>query len=123
MLNPERLAEIKAQARKSDSEESEYSRWIRRQAQRSPDPEAAIALYEAMTDYSEEVWCAGWMDGFEFTLWESLREGEPDSEIMELSSHAQGWWTWKTLDDPMVGTSWCEGLQFRTLEEWEAERN
>jgi len=33
-------------------------------------------LYDMMSEISEECYCAGWMDGNEFTLWEAIQTGE-----------------------------------------------
>jgi hypothetical protein len=86
-----------------------------------PDPEAAIALYELMSDISEECWCAGWMSGTEYRLWQ-LVEGDPDRSwgmekvshgniqlLKDLRDRSKGWWKWD------------ENPEFIGLDQWQKE--
>lgn len=84
--------------------------------------DVARELAEAMSNLSEEVWAAGWMNRWEYDLWnfalnhplEGMRSrtavGENPSaddinHVMELSMKCQGWiildqgFTWIPLDD------------------------
>jgi len=65
---------------------------------------AALGLLGLMTGISEENWCAGWMTGLEFSLWEA-RAGERcygmgviserQSQLLKLlSEECGGWWRW-----------------------------
>ena len=68
------------------------------------DEGAALGLLGLMTGISEENWCAGWMSGLEFSLWEA-RAGERcygmgviterQSQLLKLlSEECDGWWRW-----------------------------
>lgn len=60
-------------------------------------------LYDLMSDVSEEHWCAGWMSGLEFDLWERAKGdgslpyglGQIDpvllQKLRELSEEIGGW--------------------------------
>lgn len=101
---------------------------------------AAEALYELMTDISEDNYCAGWMSGLEFTLWsfvlggvriecwgtDSVEVAQLDA-LRRLSEECGGWWIW--VDYEELGTvrdhrppEWADdcGPRFLTLAEWEA---
>lgn len=63
---------------------------------------AQLALMEAMSELSEEAYCAGWMEGLEYALWRLLTEGpgrygrlDASSEQLEhlraLSDACGGW--------------------------------
>ena len=64
---------------------------------------AAVArrqLVAAMSDMSEELYCAGWMSGIEYTLW-SYVVGTPGpgladqvEQLRKLAALAGGWWHW-----------------------------
>jgi hypothetical protein len=61
-----------------------------------------------MEEISEECYCAGWMTGLEFALWEattlsygmcysygmSVITSEKIQKLKELSEKANGWWAW-----------------------------
>lgn len=58
-------------------------------------------LSALMSDISERNWCASWLSGTEYTLWDTIQEGHSpwevtDSEIDELRSLSQqyGCWIW-----------------------------
>jgi hypothetical protein len=65
----------------------------------------ARLLYEKMSAISQDFWCAGWMWGNEFALWEILHGDRHEygagvvtyedlEELRVLSEHANGWiWT------------------------------
>jgi hypothetical protein len=65
----------------------------------------ARLLYEKMSAISEDFWCAGWLSGNEYALWEILHGDQHDygfgvvdyedlDELRVLSQHANGWiWT------------------------------
>lgn len=65
---------------------------------------AAIGLLGMMTGISEENWCAGWMSGIEFDLWEvvagkSYGQGVITDRqarlLRDLSDECDGWWYWQ----------------------------
>jgi hypothetical protein len=77
-------------------------------------------LLQLMLDASEDVWCAGWMQGIEFDLW-ALATGEATedtrahyssvarsdlNEMLHLSGLVDGWWIWR------------DGETFVSLDEW-----
>ena len=81
---------------------------------------AKDTLLRMMEDFSQDYWCAGWLSGLEFTLWDAMTNGPEDSEWEQLeerdlkrmkSLHEQvgGWWIW---DDNEVGN------RFVTTDEW-----
>ena len=62
-------------------------------------------LYELMSDISEDCFCAGWMGGLEYSIWETLQDGdrrygmgEMDAtqleQCRELSKELDGWVIW-----------------------------
>jgi hypothetical protein len=62
---------------------------------------AALGLLGLMTGISEEYWCAGWMSGLEYSLWEvAAGTGYGMGQITErqaallrlLSEECDGWW-------------------------------
>lgn len=65
----------------------------------------ARLLYEKMSAISEDCWCAGWLSGNEYTLWEILHGDRHEygraavsyedlEELWVLSQQANGWiWT------------------------------
>ena len=86
----------------------------------SKDPAAARELGEAMSEISEEYYCAGWLIGLEFSLWEMIAGGPrrfgmgdvTDAEIANLrrlADAAGGWCVWR--DDH-------GGESFAPLAEW-----
>lgn len=59
-----------------------------------------------MSRISEDCYCAGWMDGLEFVLWESIYGGSHDygigqitdddiETLKELSQACGGWYYWE----------------------------
>lgn len=65
---------------------------------------ARYGLLMLMTGISEEAWCAGWMAGLEYSLWNAkagqiygtLTMTERHVSLLKLlSDEAGGWWTWK----------------------------
>lgn len=74
---------------------------------------AAELLLIEMEDISEDCWCAGWMDGLEFSLWKILESGERHyghstvnetqiERLRYLSSEAGGWWYWNGAAEPLA---------------------
>ena len=72
--------------------------------------ESAFALASTMSDTSEECWCAGWLEGCEFSLWSMVQDpagGDHEwglgtvtaaevATLRRLSEEAGGWWRWDT---------------------------
>jgi hypothetical protein len=59
-------------------------------------------LAQAMSDYSEERWCAGWLTGLEFILWKTLADFPDDpnlAPIKQLSDRCGGWIVWNDETD------------------------
>jgi hypothetical protein len=86
------------------------------------DPTSVVPLAELMSNISEECYCAGWMMGLEYALWDmvlggSRRYGQSEAseaqvtEMRRLSERAGGWVRWQ--DDV--------GEVFVPLDEWVAE--
>lgn len=91
---------------------------------KSVDPEFADLLRRFMSDLSEEYYCAGWLIGLEYSLWNMLEGGSrrfglgevTDEELRDLWAlyqQAGGWWTWYDSEDPDT-----MGEVFVTVEEW-----
>lgn len=89
------------------------------------------ALYERMSDISEECYAAGWMTGNEYTLWEmvanpeaSRRYGMSDvresdlNELREISTEIGGWIRWVDDDDDPDLPSEEWGPVFTPMAEW-----
>jgi len=81
---------------------------------------AKDALVGMMRDISEDCWCAGWLNGLEFTLWDAVTTGEMEvgwgtvetRELVRmkfLHELVGGWWTWPEGES---------GERFVTTEEW-----
>ena len=57
--------------------------------------QAADQLLELMEDISEDRWCAGWLVGLEYELWEEVLDGKlPVAK--DLADVAGGWWIWSS---------------------------
>jgi hypothetical protein len=65
-------------------------------------------LYDLMSGISEECYCAGWMHGNEFRLWDAVTDPNDDrrygmgeiqeyqvQRLRELSQLVNGWWVWE----------------------------
>jgi hypothetical protein len=82
----------------------------------TPDEGARFGLAAIMTGISEAGWCAGWMSGIEFDLWEAPAGKRIGQEILTerqatllklLAEEAGGWWHYDA------------GLKFVTTSTWE----
>lgn len=103
----------------------EFDRHVMKEAQKSSDPESAIALYKLMSDLSEEGWSAGWLTGNEFNLWEIVLENKPCNygqneinqetidRLRDLSSKCGGWWYWN--DDNKFGEEFVNPRKWKIL--------
>jgi hypothetical protein len=99
----------------------------------SSDPEAAVSLAQLMSDISEDCYCASWLIGTEFTLWQFAQGGHGDwgffevtseqaTELRELSAKAGGWVAWpsQALDDGLIfvpAEAWTEMFAERRAHE------
>ena len=69
-----------------------------------------------MSDISEEQWCAGWLIGLEYILWEWLHQGtdhltEEEIEVLShLAEKAGGWIMWSEEERGMVFVPMSEWL-------------
>ncbi len=77
---------------------------------------SAGLLRKLMSWISEEYWCAGWLSGLEYILWDAVtgrRENvcspEEIAELKYLSEKCGGWIIW----DERV-----EGERFAPMDEW-----
>jgi hypothetical protein len=73
-------------------------------------------LKKLMSAISEDYWCAGWMHGLEYTLWEAVtgkRTGVCSPEEIEqlkyLSEKCGGWIVWDEQS---------KGEKFVPMQEW-----
>lgn len=67
---------------------------------------AKAALFRTMSDLSETCWCAGWMDGTEYDLWDAVEKNQPVwwgieevrqrdiDDLRRLRELSGGWWIW-----------------------------
>jgi hypothetical protein len=94
-------------------------------------------LWSLMSELSERCYCAGWMRGTEFVLWEAIQNGckgldwghgfikeQELIKLKKLSEEVGGWWIFTNDEDDYFGPA------FIPLENWEryfkrkmAERN
>jgi hypothetical protein len=83
-------------------------------------------LYDLMSEISEEHWCAGWMAGNEYSIWESITTGElyygTDNidlalinKIKDLSQELNGWIVWDN-DSKVPVEKW--GPYFIEMNDW-----
>ena len=81
---------------------------------------AALGLLGLMSGISEECWCAGWLSGLEFDLWDAvmnantgrLRMTTRQATLLRLlSEECDGWWRWSDR---------TENTEFVSLDEWKA---
>lgn len=85
------------------------------EARRSVNPDAALCLVRLMSRISEQHYCAGWLVGLEYSLWDMLEGGDRDFgfgpvkagsllQLAALSERAQGWWRWsdEAVDEVFV---------------------
>jgi len=88
-------------------------------------------LYEAMSDISEDCYCAGWLFNTEHTLWDavhsserpfrwglSLVEARDLDHLRMLSDEIGGWIAWQENMDPMLS-----GPVFVPTGEWMRRHN
>jgi hypothetical protein len=90
------------------------------------------ALYNLMREISEDCYCAGWMNGNEYTLWEmvanpeaSRRYGQDEvtleqiADLRTMSAELGGWIRWHDdNDDPdLPSQEW--GPRFELLTDWQ----
>ena len=104
-------------------------------------------LCQTIRDISEECWCAGWLTGCEYSIWELLqdfRQNKPlhwgqeedfwKSDYMiflmqnldKFQRQARGWWYWddtviEEFESPIFPGHMCKityGERFISEEEW-----
>lgn len=67
---------------------------------------AKLSLKRLMSDISEEGYCAGWLYGLEYSLWDCIVKNYPRfgyaevnvDELKSLADMAGGWWKWSEED-------------------------
>ena len=118
----ERMAKVVADYRTRDARREAHNQAT--MASVGADADAAAQLAAEMSEVSETYYCAGWLDGLEFSLWSFVTDtsGEPHEcirgevsraeveSLRTLSQKARGWWRW----DDDIG-----GEVFVPLAEWE----
>lgn len=89
---------------------------------------AQRALYEQMSATSEECYCASWMGGNEYRLWDALhplddrhygRAVISDGSVRALRTFAReagGWIVWRDREEAMA--RYGAGPYFVTFREW-----
>jgi hypothetical protein len=90
------------------------------------------ALYELMSDISEECYCAGWMSGNEYSLWRivsdpnaSRRYGQGEvteqqvTDMRTMADSCGGWIRWHDDEDEpnLDADEW--GPRFELLADWQ----
>lgn len=96
------------------------------------DPETHLtplqrALYELMSEISEDCWHAGWMSGNEFALWDAIVTGDRTygqsfmdenllASVKALSEQVGGWIEWR--DDEHGLPNKERGPYFIAMPEW-----
>lgn len=89
------------------------------------------ALYNLMSDISEECYCAGWMSQNEYTLWEMVVDPKAErrygmgtvtdeqiADLVAISTEVGGWIRWRDDDDDknLPAEDW--GPVFTPMAEW-----
>lgn len=90
------------------------------------------ALYNLMSDISEDCWCAGWMHGNEYALWTLVTDPKSKGgeyggvkvdqrhidDLRAISNEIGGWIRWR--DDEEDPSLPCEewGPVFTPMAEW-----
>ena len=74
-------------------------------------------LYDRMSEISEDCFCAGWIIGNEYDIWNALQQGDPSPAQRHMSprllrrcqvlSVAIGGWIY-----------WADGPQFAPMPQW-----
>jgi hypothetical protein len=82
-----------------------------REIEDSPFTKEQIELCLAMSDYSEETYCASWISGNEYDLWKKIHEPVVTDEdllkVKSLHESTNSWWTWEE-----------NGMRCLSTEEW-----
>ena len=97
-----------------------------RQADKSPNPEAARELLTLMRAISQEHYAAGWWLTLETDLWAMVHGGSRETDLSEvpvddvnrlraLAVLADGWWRWDSN-----GFACLQGETFVRLDVWRA---
>ena len=85
------------------------------------------ALYELMSEISEDCWCAGWMMGNEFALWDAIVTGDRTygmsfmdenllASVKALSDQIGGWIEWRDDEQGLPVGEW--GPYFIAMPDW-----
>lgn len=89
------------------------------------------ALYRKMSDISEEAWCAGWMTGNEFALWDIACNPQSDrrygqiivsvgdaATLKDMADTIGGWIYWydDEQEPDLPSSEW--GPRFVPMERW-----
>ncbi len=129
-VNPRGSSDVLHCAACKPEEDAKFAKWIAERAEKHDRLEdenerrlchAASAtharlLLDEMRDLSEDYFCASWLIGLEFRLWDAINGAETElheSDLASLKYHrelAGGWWIWS--DDH-------GGEIFVTTKQWE----
>jgi hypothetical protein len=82
---------------------NDYTNYIKFEAAKSTNPQAALELVDYMSRWSEETFFAGWIMGLEYSLWDNLKKY---TKIKQLHLACDSWWIWR------------QGEKFVTTEDW-----
>lgn len=85
------------------------------------------ALYELMSEISEDCWCAGWMMGNEYSLWDAIVTGDRTygmgfmeegllASCKALSDQVGGWIEWRDDEQGLPAGEW--GPYFIAMPDW-----
>lgn len=122
VCKPIREAEWKAHQNNVAAIDATYDAKFAASLAKSKHPEAANQLLRIMRDISEDRFCAGWLAGLEFRLWEAIGSEAPEdafvdeTDILHLRVYhmeCDGWWVWWHDE-----ASPAQGPVFVTYDEW-----
>jgi hypothetical protein len=97
--------------------------------QKAIDKEAAKELAEEISRISEDTYCAGWLSGIEFMLWDVVKlcDVVKDSrleslyvsqdsvrKLRELNQKSGGWWYWDKFRVFVTNEEWSKILEDRS---------
>lgn len=96
------------------------------------DDGARVGLLGLMAGISEELWCAGWMSGNEYSLWRMVEGGargygmgeveERDVTLLRLlSERCNGWWVYDEEPKFLGMERWRERLSAQAIDTRSAE--
>jgi len=84
-------------------------------------------LADTMSDISEDCWCAGWLIGLEYSLWDAIQTGDLEfgmatinsydlKRCKELADKVNGWVVWMDNGHGLPIGQW--GNYFIPMNDW-----